>query len=104
MIFAVMTMTAKRYYKSVAGLILVALSGQGLKANDGPAPKHLAVAEDLVRRVDLENTDYRHGAYDVSWDTPPHCYTDCSGFLDALMVQVYGFKREDFQKWVGAKR
>ena len=65
---------------------------------------HLAAAEDLVQRLDLSATDYTHGAFDVSWDTPPHCYADCSGFLDALLMHVYGFKRDNFYHWLGSRR
>lgn len=84
-------------------LVVTAFALPAWSAAEGPPP-HLAAAEDLVQRLDLAATDYKHQSFDVSWDVPPHCFADCSGFLDALLMHVYGFKRDDFERWVGARR
>ena len=61
-------------------------------------------AEKLVQTVPLERTDYRHGREEVEWADPAHCYTDCSGFLDALLMHTYQLRREDLRAWLGAAR
>ena len=67
-------------------------------------PKHLAAAIDLLGRLDLENTSYRHGNPQVTWQGVCQSHTDCSGFLDALLMHCYGYGRDDFKGWFDSKR
>ena len=62
-------------------------------------PKHLAAAIDLLGRLDLQNTTYRHGDPQVTWQGVCQSHTDCSGFLDALLMHCYGYTRDDFKQW-----
>jgi hypothetical protein len=62
-------------------------------------PKHLTAAIDLLARLDLDNTSYRHGDPQVTWDGICQLHTDCSGFLDALLMHSYGYSRDDFKQW-----
>jgi hypothetical protein len=68
------------------------------------APKHLALAESLVANLDISNTNYEHGAGTVKFTAPCESHTDCSGFIDALLKQTYGFDKDQFKKWLGANR
>ncbi|MGD0383216.1 MAG: hypothetical protein ABSA77_06845, partial [Thermoguttaceae bacterium] len=49
-------------------------------------PKHLAAAIDLLGRLDLQNTSYRNGDPQVTWQGVCQSHTDCSGFIDALLT------------------
>src|SRR5262249_42665846 len=68
------------------------------------APRHLAIAEALIANLDLSNTNYEHGAGTVKFTTPCESHTDCSGFIDALFKQTYGYDKEQYKKWLGANR
>jgi hypothetical protein len=61
-------------------------------------------AEDLAARTSLDATDYRHGKWDVEWENPAHCYTDCSGFLDAVLLHSYRWSRDDLRHWLQSGR
>jgi len=68
-------------------------------------PTHLHEAESLVRRLNLKNTDYRHGEPEVIWDgASAASHADCSGFIDALLIRSYGYNKEDFKSWFGKSR
>jgi hypothetical protein len=68
------------------------------------AGDHLAAARDLVSRVDLDHTHYEHGQGTVTWSGPPSSYTDCSGFVDHLLMHAYGYSADDFKRWFGSRR
>lgn len=93
-----------RRFERPLSLLLLALTSPVLQAEGDAPPPHLAAAEDLVQRLELAHTDYHHQSFDVSWEAVPHCYADCSGFLDALLMHAYGLKRDDFQRWIGSRR
>ena len=67
-------------------------------------PKHLAAAVDLVDRLDLQNTSYRHGEPQVTWQGDIQSHADCSGFLDALLMHSYGYSKDDFKRWFDSHR
>ena len=67
-------------------------------------PKHLADAKALVLHLSLENTSYGHGRGQVQWEPACISHTDCSGFVDALLMHSYGHSREDFKRWFGSSR
>ncbi len=54
--------------------------------------------------MSLENTSYHHGEGSVQWEGTRSSHTDCSGFLDALLIRCYGYSREDFKRWFGSHR
>src|SRR5450432_4085403 len=65
---------------------------------------HLAAARDLVSHLDLDHTHYEHGQGTVTWAGVPSSYTDCSGFVDHLLMHSYGYGLDDFQRWFGSRR
>lgn len=67
-------------------------------------PKHLAVAQKLVSHLDLTNTDYAHGAPQVSFVTPYESHADCSGFADSLIEYSYGLDKKGFRAMFGSGR
>lgn len=67
-------------------------------------PKHLADAKALVSHLSLENTSYGHGPVQVEWEPVCISHTDCSGFVDALLMHSYGYSRENFKRWFGSSR
>jgi hypothetical protein len=78
---------------------------QRTAAPQSPAlPKHLAVAQALVDHLDLQHTDYEHGAGSVSFTAPFASHTDCSGFADALLSYCYGVGKDQFRDWFGSGR
>jgi hypothetical protein len=68
------------------------------------AVDHLSVARDLVSRVDLAHTRYEHGQGTVDWSGTPSSYTDCSGFVDHLLMHTYSYSADDFKRWFGSHR
>lgn len=70
----------------------------------GATPSISSSAEDLARRINLDDTDYRHGKWDVDWGAQPHCFTDCSGFLDAVLIHTYNWHRSDLEHWLHVSR
>src|SRR5690348_14978484 len=67
-------------------------------------PPHLTMARQLVANLDLQNTNYEHGAGTVQFNPPCVSRTDCSGFADALLRQCYGVTPEQFRQWLGSGR
>jgi hypothetical protein len=65
---------------------------------------HLDAARDLVSRVDLSRTSYDHGQGTVAWSDPASSYTDCSGFVDHLLMHTYGYTPDDFKRWFDSHR
>ncbi|HTQ38476.1 MAG TPA: hypothetical protein VMJ32_05585 [Pirellulales bacterium] len=67
-------------------------------------PKHLTVAQALVAHLDLTNTNYNHGAPQVSFVAPYQSHADCSGFIDSLLQYSYGYTKDQFKKWLSSSR
>jgi len=65
---------------------------------------HLSAARDIVSRIDLSHTSYEHGQGTVDWSGTPSSYTDCSGFVDHLLMHAYGYTPDDFKRWFGSHR
>jgi len=81
----------------------IAWSGASLAAPP-VAVDHLSAARDLVSRVDLSHTSYEHGQGTVAWSGTPSSYTDCSGFVDHLLMHSYDYGPDDFKRWFGSHR
>ena len=69
-----------------------------------PAGPHVASAERLVDKLDLANTDYAHGQGSISWTGKVASHTDCSGFIDHLLMHDDGYTPDDFKRWFGSRR
>ena len=65
---------------------------------------HVASAQHLVDQLALADTDYAHGRGSVSWTAPVASHTDCSGFIDHLLMHDDGRTPADFQRWFGTRR
>jgi hypothetical protein len=65
---------------------------------------HVSAALSLVDHLDLANTDYEHGQGSVTWTGTVASHTDCSGFIDHLLMHGDGLTQEDFKRWFGTKR
>jgi hypothetical protein len=68
------------------------------------ADPRVAAAERLVGALDLANTDYEHGRGSITWDGTVASHTDCSGFIDHLLMRVDGYSADDFRRWFGKAR
>jgi len=68
------------------------------------AAARLAVAEQLVRSLDLANTSYAHGPGSITWNGTVAAHTDCSGFIDHLLMHVDGTTPDDLKRWMGSRR
>lgn len=86
-----------------AGVLIVAAGVCTLAAAAGTDP-HVATAERLVDRLDLANTDYAHGPGSVTWTGTVASHTDCSGFIDQLLMHDDGYSPDDFKRWFGSRR
>ena len=85
-------------------LMLLAISPD-IRAQDAlPALSRTATAERLVQNLSLDNTNYEHGRGSVTWTGTVASHTDCSGFIDHLLMHVDGYKPEDFKRWFGKDR
>ncbi|RYF75262.1 MAG: hypothetical protein EOO39_07205 [Cytophagaceae bacterium] len=93
-------------------LLLCGLSFTGCKKSDPVTPttdplQHLHDARELVDHISQANTTYQHGASVVTWKTPTtpyQSYTDCSGFINALLQKSYLVDSLQFKTWLGAYR
>ena len=79
-------------------------SASSRAAQDANDAQHVAAAQQLVRKLDLANTDYAHGQGSVTWDGTVASHTDCSGFIDHLLMHVDGYSPDDFMRWFGTRR
>ncbi len=64
-------------------------------------------AQKLQQNVNPQNTAYKHKDNIVSWGddgSPLQCYTDCSGFINALMAKTFNWKEDDIKAEWGHKR
>ena len=88
------------------GILLAGVSPALAQKSSGQQSisKHLAIAMSLVSHLDLANTNYEHGAPSVSFTAPFASHTDCSGFIDALLGQAYGFDKDQLKQWFGSSR
>jgi hypothetical protein len=86
-----------------AGLLLAASSLAAL-AGAAPPDPHVASAQRLVEQLDLANTDYAHGQGSVTWTGSVASHTDCSGFIDHLLMHDDGYAPDDFKRWFGSRR
>ncbi len=69
-----------------------------------PADRHVASAERLVDQLDLANTDYAHGQGSITRAGNVASHTDCSGFVDHLLMHDDGYTPDDFKRWFGSRR
>ena len=69
-----------------------------------PTLSRIATAERLVKNLSLDNTNYEHGRGSVTWTGTVASHTDCSGFIDHLLMHVDGYTPEDFKHWFGKNR
>ncbi len=75
-------------------------------AND-QASSLLHFAERLQQGITANSTAYRHKDTKVSWGdngSPLQCYTDCSGFINAVIAKASNWKDDDFKAAFGHKR
>jgi hypothetical protein len=85
----------------VAGAMALSSASLGVAPASGD---HLSAARDLVSRIDLSHTSYEHGQGTVTWSSVPSSYTDCSGFVDHLLMHSYDYSPDDFKRWFGSHR
>lgn len=78
--------------------------GAPLSAQTSSASKHVAAAERLVQQLDLANTNYEHGPGSVVWTGTVASHTDCSGFIDQLLMHEDGYTADQFKRWFGLRR
>jgi hypothetical protein len=86
-----------------ATALLAASCGTALSLA-APADPHVASAERLVDRLDLADTDYAHGQGSITWTGHVASHTDCSGFIDHLLMHGDGYTPDDFKRWFGSRR
>lgn len=87
--------------RTAAAYLLGLLALASASAQEVP---HVAAAEQLVRALDLANTDYAHGQGSIAWSGTVASHTDCSGFIDHLLMHVDGYAPDDFKRWFGSRR
>ena len=80
------------------------LTGVVPAAGAAPTDAHVVSANRLVDQLDLANTDYDHGQGSVTWTGTVASHTDCSGFVDHLLMHDDGLTQDDFKRWFGTKR
>ncbi|WP_213952763.1 MULTISPECIES: NlpC/P60 family protein [unclassified Variovorax] len=85
-------------------IVLATLGLSTQAASDTGATQRVIAAVDLVQQLDLSNTDYAHGQGSVSWTGVVASHTDCSGFIDHLLMHVDGYSADDFKRWFGSRR
>jgi hypothetical protein len=92
--------------KRLIACVLVALVGSqiAVRSAENDIPRHLTDARNLVQHLELKHTSYVHGKADVTWDGVRESHTDCSGFLDALLVHSYRYDQDQFKKWFDSHR
>ncbi len=66
-------------------------------------------ANNLLNALKPESTHYQHGDQIVRWADQEHgisaiSLSDCSGFMNALFRETYGFSHEIFLTWSGTER
>lgn len=90
---------------TIGALVLASAAFAGAPA----VPRHVDEANSLLKSLKFENTSYEHGTPDVKWKgvggaKVSVCRTDCSGFLDELIVHSYPkYTADSLKKWFGVK-
>ena len=74
------------------------------RAQESTAKRHVADAERLLEQLDLSNTNYEHGVGSITWTGTVASHTDCSGFIDQLLMHDDGYNPEQFKRWFGIRR
>ena len=69
----------------------------------------LAWAQLLLKGITSDDTDYQHSAGVVTWKGFNHANafesrTDCSGLINSLLMQSYGYTAADLAQLFGARR
>ena len=95
------TSTGVRALRAAATLVATTLCALAAAAEADP---HVVSAERLVDELSLANTDYAHGPGSVNWTGTVASHTDCSGFIDQLLMHDDGYSPEDFKRWFGSRR
>jgi hypothetical protein len=71
------------------------------------APKHLEATLRLLAEVEPSATSYRHKNNVVRWktaDAPAECHADCSGLVNAVLLEATQSPAESLKNWFGAAR
>src|ERR1044071_2847963 len=84
----------------IIGLLLIGTLCTAQQA----VPKHLLAARNLVERLDVDNTNYEHGQGTIVWSGTVESHTDCSGFIDHLLMHCYGYDGDAFKRWFDSHR
>jgi hypothetical protein len=95
---------ARRLAVLLVGICLVRVTAPTASAQDATAERHVVSAKHLVDQLALSNTDYAHGAPSVKWTAPVESHTDCSGFVDELLMHDDGYGADAFKRWFGSRR
>lgn len=80
------------------------VAAAGPKQAQLSAPRHLLEAIDLVNRIQLKDTTYRHGEPSVTFAGACSSHADCSGFVLALMEHSYDLDADAVRRWLGSSR
>ena len=88
----------------MALLMFLPLLAVPLRAQEPAPARHVATAERLVQQLDLANTNYEHGPGSIVWTGPVESHTDCSGFIDQLLMHDDGYTPDQFKLWFGIRR
>jgi hypothetical protein len=86
------------------GFLWILLAGSASDAADKGPTKHLAEAQELVKRLDLKHTSYAHGEPHIVWTGTCESHADCSGFIDLLLTHSYGYDPDAYKKWFDSHR
>lgn len=88
----------------VAALLVVGAA----RCAEDEKPKHLVLAEEIVKEIKPEKNLYTHKNIFITWkdgkDGAYENHSDCSGFLNLLFGKAYGYSREDYFAWTGRAR
>ena len=96
---------AGAFARTCAVVVLATVAPQaGNAAGQDAAARRVATAQQLVEQLDLNNTSYEHGQGHVRFSAPPESRTDCSGFIDHLLMHDDGYTPADFKHWLGSGR
>jgi len=94
----------RRAWTQAGGVILITFLlsiAWGDSAVDA-SPKHLIVAEELVRQLHgVTDNHYGGGKRHIDWDAHPlSARTVCSSFVTLLLMHSYDFSESDIRKWL----
>lgn len=89
---------------SAAVVVALLVMSPVVTAEEPQRDLHTNTALTLIEHLDLANTSYEHGQGSVTWAGTVGSHTDCSGFIDHLLMHDDGRTREDFAHWFGNER